>query len=290
MRRMSAGTTRGKGGARKAARAPLRRKPRARWQTALLRWGAPALAALALIGAGGWAWSSGWADRQWAAFADATLDMSADAGLALREVLVQGRGRTSQEDLMTALDLKLGAPILALDPETLRAQLEALPWVARASVERRLPDTLFITVEEREPLALWQREGEIALIDRGGTVIANAALATFAQLPMVVGEGANTRAAELIAMLAQDPELAARVTAAVWVGNRRWNVRLDNGVDIRLPEVNGAAAWAELATLQREHGLVDRDLTAIDMRQPDRLIVRLTPEAAARRRDPGDAT
>ncbi len=132
--------------------------------------------------------------------------------------------------------------------------------------------------------------GEIALIDRGGTVIADAPLASFAHLPMVVGDGANLRAAELIAMLAQDPGWRQAVTAAVWVGNRRWNVRLDNGVDIRLPEVNGAAAWAELATLQREHGLVDRDLTAIDMRQPDRLIVRLTPEAAARRRDPGDAT
>jgi cell division protein FtsQ len=289
---MNAGSARTKGGGRgkAAARAPLRRKPRARWQVASLRWGAPALAALAFIGAGGWAWSSGWADRQWAALTDATLDMSAEAGLALREVLVQGRGRTSQAELMTALDLRLGAPILALDPETLRTRLEALPWVARASVERRLPDTLFITVEEREPLALWQHEGQIALIDQGGTVIPNATPASFADLPMVVGDGANLHAAELTALLAQDAELAARVTAAVWVGNRRWNIRLDNGVDVRLPEVNGAAAWAELATLQRQHGLIDRDLTAIDMRQPDRLVVRLTPEAAARRRDPGDAT
>jgi cell division protein FtsQ len=289
---MNAGTARGKGGGRgkATARAPLRRKPRARWQTAALRWGAPALAALALVGAGGWAWSSGWAGKQWAEFTHATLDMSADAGLALREVLVQGRGRTSQAELMTALDLRLGAPILALDPETLRTRLEALPWVARASVERRLPDTLFITVEEREPLALWQHEGEIALIDRGGTVIPHATLGDFAGLPMVVGDGANLHAAELTALLAQDAEMAARVIAAVWVGNRRWNIRLDNGVDVRLPEGNGAAAWSELAALQREHGLIDRDLTAIDMRQPDRLVVRLTPEAAARRRDPGDAT
>jgi cell division protein FtsQ len=287
---MSTGTGRGKGGGRKAARAPLRRRPRARWQAALLRWGGPGLVALALVGGGFWAWSSGWADRQWAALGDATLEASAEAGLALREVLVQGRGRTSQAELMTTLDLRIGAPILGIDPETLRARLEALPWVARASVERRLPDTLFITVEEREPLALWQRDGALALIDRSGAVIADPELAPFGHLPMVVGDTANGHAAELVDMLATAPELARRVTAAIWVGDRRWNLRLDNGVDIRLPEENGAAAWAELASLERLHGLIDRDLVAIDLRQPDRLIVRLTPEAAARRRDPGNNT
>lgn len=291
MRRMSGnGSARSRTAGRKTARTPVRRRPRAWWQTALLRWGGPGLLAVALIGAGGWAWSTGWVDRQWTAFTDATLEASADAGLALREVLVQGRGRTSQAELMTALDLRIGAPILGLDPETLRARLEALPWVARASVERRLPDTLFITVEEREPLALWQRDGALALIDRSGTIIADPELAPFAHLPMVVGDRANGHAAELVDMLDTAPELARRVTAAIWIGDRRWNLRLDNGVDIRLPEENGAAAWAELVSLERQHSLIDRDLVAIDLRQPDRLIVRLTPEAAARRRDPGNNT
>jgi cell division protein FtsQ len=290
MRRVGDSSRGRSGSKRKAARAPVRRRPRARWQVALLRWGGPALAIAALVGAGGWAVSSGWADRQWAALGEATLEASADAGLALREVLVQGRGRTSQEELMAALDLKLGSPILALDPTMLRARLEALPWVAHATVERRLPDTLFIAVEEREPLALWQREGEIVLIDAAGTVITDPALEPFARLPMVVGDGANGHAAELIEMLAKAPDLAYRVKAAIWVGGRRWNIRLDNGVDVRLPEENGAAAWIELASIQRQHGLLDRDLIAIDLRQPDRFVVRLTPEAAARRRDPGDST
>ena len=294
MRRLSNGPARsgtsGGAGRRKAARPPVRRRPRAKWQVALMRWGGPALAVVAVAGMGTWAVSSGWVGRQWTAFTDATLAASADAGLALREVLVQGRGRTTQDELMAALGLELGAPILGLDPNELRARLEALPWIALATVERRLPDTLFIAVEEREPLALWQRDGEIVLIDSAGTVIADPAVELFAHLPMVVGDGANDHAASLIEMLDQAPDLASRVKAAVWVGARRWNVRLDNGVDVRLPEENGAAAWIELAGLQREHGLIDRDLTAIDLRQPDRLIVRLTPEAAARRRDPGDST
>lgn len=288
MRRMSPGTARGT--ARKPARKPVRRKPPARWQTALRRWGIPAMVAVLVAGASAWSWSSGWAERQWSALGEATLAFTAEAGLALREVLVQGRGRTTQAELMAALDLRLGSPILALDPETLRARIEALPWVARASVERRLPDTLFIAVEEREPLALWQRDGTIALIDGEGTVIPHAAIEPFAGLPMVVGDGAAAHAAALVQLLDLAPDLAARVTAAVWVGDRRWNLRLDNGVDVRLPEGDAAAAWVELAELQRHSALLDRDLVAIDFRQPDRLIVRLTPEAAARRRDPGDST
>lgn len=292
MRRLSKSPARAgaSGAGRRKPTPPVRRRPRAKWQAALIRWSGPAFAAVAVAGAGAWAVSSGWADRQWTALTEATLNASADAGLALREVLVQGRGRTTQEELMTALGLELGAPILALDPGELRARLEALPWIARATVERRLPDTLFIAVEEREPLALWQRQGEIVLIDTDGAVIDRTAIEPFARLPMVVGDGADRQAAALVEMLAQAPDLAARVKAAIWVGGRRWNLRLDNGVDVRLPEENVAAAWRELAGLQRAHGLLDRDLTAIDLRQPDRLIVRLTPEAAARRRDPGDST
>lgn len=290
MRRVS-DRSRAKGGStRKAARAPVRRRPRADWQIALLRWGGPVLGVVVLAAAGAWAFSSGWVDRQWAALSAATLEASADAGLALREVLVQGRSRTSQEELMAALGLKLGAPILAIDPAELRTRLEALPWVARATVERRLPDTLFISVEEREPLALWQHDGALVLIDREGTVIPDPAIERFAGLPLVVGDGANVRAAELVELLAEAPELASRVKAAVWVGGRRWNIRFDNNVDLRLPEENGAAAWKEFAAIERRHGLLDRDLTTIDLRQPDRFLVRLTPEAAARRRDPGDST
>jgi cell division protein FtsQ len=145
-------------------------------------------------------------------------------------------------------------------------------------IERRLPDTLYVRLVEREPLALWQHGGKIELIDRTGAVIPVARLDRFAKLPMVVGEDAASHAAELLAMLASEPDLAARVTAAVRVGGRRWNLRIDNAIDVLLPADDPAVAWADLARLERSSAIIKRDVQAIDMRLPDRLVVRVAPE------------
>jgi cell division protein FtsQ len=127
-------------------------------------------------------------------------------------------------------------------------------------------------------MALWQHGGKIELIDRTGTVIPVNRLDRFAKLPLVVGDDAAAHAADLLAMLATQPALAARVTAAIRVGGRRWNLRLDNTIDLLLPAEDPAAAWADLARLQRDSAILQRDVQAIDMRLPDRLVVRVAPE------------
>ncbi len=116
------------------------------------------------------------------------------------------------------------------------------------------------------------------LIDRTGAVIPVGRLDRFAKLPLVVGEDAASHAAELLAMLASEPDLAARVSAAVRVGGRRWNLRLDNAIAVLLPADDPAAAWADLARLERSSAILQRDVQAIDMRLPDRLVVRVAPE------------
>ncbi len=171
-----------------------------------------------------------------------------------------------------------GTPILAVDPARAKQQLESLPWVRSAVIERRFPDTIYVRLVEREPMALWQHGGRIELIDRSGAVIPVTRLDRFAKLPMVVGEDAASHAAELLAMLASEPALAARVTAAVHVGGRRWNLRLDNTIDVLLPSDDPAAAWTDLARLQRTSAILQHDVQAIDMRLPDRLVVRVAPE------------
>lgn len=277
-------------GLRRMPPKPPRRRPRARWLAGAAR-AAMAVLCLGLVGGGGaWLWRSGWAERQLAAAEHAALAATAAAGLRLEEVLLTGRRETAREDLLALLRLERGQPTLGIDPAALRTALEDLPWVRTAAVERRLPGTLFIEILEHEPLALWQRAGRLVLIGRTGAVIPEPRLGRFADLPVVVGDEAPAHAAALLDMLAVEPALARRVTAAVLVGGRRWNLRLDDRIDIRLPEEDGAAAWRELARLEREHRLLAHDLLAVDLRLPDRLIVRLTPEAAARRRSPSDST
>jgi cell division protein FtsQ len=206
-------------------------------------------------------------------------DLTLRAGLSVENVLVEGRRRSKRSAVIEALGVARGVPILRLDPHAAKTRLEGLPWVYRASVVRRLPETVYVRLIEREPLALWQNNGELAVIDRSGGIIPGAEAGRFAKLPLVVGEDAADHAAELLAMLAKEPVLKAKVAAAVRVRGRRWNVRLDGGIDVRLPEEGAAAAWAQLARIQREHGVLERDVVLIDLRMPDRLVVRTAPGA-----------
>ena len=199
-------------------------------------------------------------------------------GLSIADITVEGRETTDRETILAALGAGPGTPILAVNPTRAKEQLEALPWVRTAVIERRLPDTLYVRLVERKPLALWQHGGKLELVDREGGVIPVARLDRFAKLPMVVGEGAASHAAELLEMLASDPDLAARVTAAVRVGDRRWNLRIDNAIDVLLPADEAASAWSQLASLERSSAILKRDVQTIDLRLPDRLVLRVSPE------------
>jgi cell division protein FtsQ len=208
---------------------------------------------------------------------------SAALGFALKVVAVEGRHWTKPAEIMKALAARPAMPIFAVDLAAAQTRLEALPWVRSAVIERRLPDTIFIRLSERRPLALWQHDAKMVLIDRRGTVIAVKSLHRFAKLPLVVGADARRHAAPLIAMLAQEPALAARVTAAIWVGGRRWNLRLDNAIDVLLPETGTASAWSELARIERSGKVLERDIAAIDLRLPGQLVVRINAPPAKSR-------
>jgi cell division protein FtsQ len=209
---------------------------------------------------------------------DVLLDGTARFGLVVADVKVEGRETTERETIMTALGVRSGAPILAMSPRRAKEQLEALPWVRSAAVERRLPDTLYVRLVERKPLALWQHGGKLDLIDTGGATIPVTRLDRFAKLPMVVGDHAASHAAALLEMLATEPDLAARVSAAIRVGDRRWNLLIDNSIDVLLPADEPAAAWAQLARLERSSAILKRDVRTVDVRLPDRLVVRVNPE------------
>ena len=138
---------------------------------------------------------------------------------------------------------------------------------------------IYVRVVERQPLALWQHDGQTALVDRAGKVIQRSDLEAFANYPLIVGEGAPAQAAQLLDLLRAYPAVADATEAAVRVSGRRWNLRLRSGIDVRLPEKNIPVALDRLEEFQREHDLFDRDVVAVDLRVPDRLIVRVSPGA-----------
>jgi cell division protein FtsQ len=240
---------------------------------------AAALLALAALGSGVYLWQSGWVRAQYEAGRSALLAASANAGLRVEDVLVAGRERSSRGELLAALGVARGVPILGFDPHVAKARLEALPWVERAIVERRLPDIINLRIFERQPVALWQHQGEIAVIDGAGTVIPGIGVARFAHLPLLVGADVPQHAAALLGLLDKEPNLSRQVAAAVRVRGRRWDLRLENGIDVRLPEEDADRAWATLARMERQNKILSRQVSIIDLRQPDRARV-LTPQGA----------
>ena len=247
---------------------PLWRRP-----GALLKGGA-VLGFVLTVGALSWAWADGRLSGTYVRVRAGLLDASASAGLVTSEVFVVGREKTSRVALIEALGVTLGEPMLAFDAEAARNRIEALGWVREAVVERRFPDIIFLRIVERKPLALWQRAGKLLVIGRDGVVIEGAAPERFSRLPVIVGDDAPAHAAPLLAVLASEPGLSQRVAAAVRVGGRRWNLRFDNGIDVEMPERDLAGAWRRLAEFERAYQLLARDITAIDLRLPDRLVVR----------------
>ncbi len=271
------------------AEAPARRRPVSRlWRRGL--YGTGGLMVASAVGTVIWAFTSGWVANTVTATIDHLLDASVEAGLGVRDVLVTGRDRTPGDELLAALGVERGTPILTFDPDEARDAVVALPWVRNVVVERRFPDTIYLRLEERQPLALWQSDQTMRVIDADGVVLTHDGLDAYAALPLVVGQGAPGQAAPLLEKLAGLPAIAGRVEAAILVSGRRWDLRLDNGVNIRLPEIGIDEALARLSEIEADRGLFDRDIVAIDLRIGDRMVVQTTPGARERRLMPEEDT
>ncbi|MDA5195082.1 cell division protein FtsQ/DivIB [Govanella unica] len=234
-------------------------------------------------------WSSGAASSILNGVTQFLLDQSVKAGLVVENVSIQGRDKLSEAELREALGITKGTPIFAVDPEDARARVSSVGWVKTASVARELPNTIRVVIEERTPAALWQRDGVLTLIDADGHPITSTDVAGYSNLPQVVGKGAEFAAADLMKAVRSEPELASRIKAAVRVGERRWDIVFKGGVRARLPEQDLPGAWVRLAELERKHRLLEREIHIIDLRQPDRLVLRLTEPEVARRKESSDA-
>ncbi len=219
--------------------------------------------------------------------ADWVQEASRDAGFVLTNLTISGAERTSERDILARLDIDTGMPLLAVDLKKLQARIEALPWVRRAAITRILPGDLNIKIEERVPFALWQRGGKLRLIDTEGVVITRRGLTAFSDLLMIVGDGGPTEVGRLYETLRLAPDLADRIKTVVRVGMRRWDLLFENGIRVKLPDDSKASytsvtAWKKFAQLEAKHDLLAREVSVIDLRMNDRLIMRVTP--AGRRR------
>jgi cell division protein FtsQ len=266
-----------------AQRAYDRRKKRVNpRKTGKPLWRQPMLLGLIVLlmgcgcGGGWWAWHEGWlvvAQERLEAATHAVV--AAITPFKLNDVTVEGRNYVERSAILAALAVQRGDSLLGVDLQAARKRLEAIDWVASATVERRLPDTLYVTLQERHAVAIWQNGSEYTLIDRNGRTVRASRMPPGAEsLLLLGGSGAPEHVGELLLLLAYETKVTKQLRAAVWVGQRRWNLILAGGVEIWLPEEDAVAALQRLGKLDIETGLLSREFGVVDLRLPDKLYLR----------------
>lgn len=204
-------------------------------------------------------------------------------GFEIANVSVAGQTRMSENEILAVAGVAPSTSLPFLDADAVRARLLAIPAIKSARVMKLYPNRLAITLEERAPAALWQRDGRVAVVSDDGVAIDQLRDDRYRDLPFVVGDGAEKRLPEFRLLLKSVGELAGRIRAGALVAGRRWDLQMTNGVIVRLSESDPGRSIETLLRLQRESRILDRDLLSIDLRATDRVTVRLTEEGAATR-------
>ena len=215
----------------------------------------------------------GYLDYEGSPWAKVPGKLSSLVGLAADDIRIKGLVHQDPAMVLTALDIKPGGSLVGFDAANAKALLENLDWVSSANVQRLFPNQLEISVVERVPFAVWQRAGSYYVIDRSGSAMSNVLPGQLPALPLVTGEGAQFAVADLVNQLEASPDLKLKMNGAARVGQRRWNLYLDSGITVLLPEKDVGAALARLAALESSQQLLSKGVRSVDLRFPGRVIV-----------------
>jgi len=200
-------------------------------------------------------------------------------GYAAQEIRISGLEWQAPPAVLEAIGVTPGGPLVGFEPAQARRALESLDWVESARVQRLFPNQLEIRVVERQPFAVWQRDGRFHVVDEAGTTLTGISAADVPGLPLVTGEGAGVAVAQLVNHLEAHPGLSSRVKAAGRVGARRWNLYFDGSVKALLPEHGLGKALAVLSELNDRHRILDKRIAAVDLRVAGRVVFSPPPPA-----------
>lgn len=212
------------------------------------------------------------------------------AGFSLTDVLVEGRHNVPLEKILKVVDMHRGDPLFAYNPYTIKKQLEEISWIRRATVKRQLPGIIFIQLNERQPVALWQHHQRHYLVDEQGVIIKSDNLRVFDKLPIIVGGDAPVHAPYILHLLERFPDIRKRLTALVRVGGRRWDLHLDRTLQIKLPETKVEDALVRLDLLMKQKKMSPGKVSVIDLKVQGQMVIRLSPTAAVKLKSKGKET
>lgn len=226
-------------------------------------------------------WLGGFMPHVKNAGAQFTQNRLVSMGFVIERIDVIGEGRIREDEVRAALGVYPGEYLFGPDMREAQIKVQRLSWVDDAMVRRLWPNRIVVHIIEREPVALWQENGRVKVVDSAGLIIEAAAAEDFSGLPLVVGKNAAPNAQEIYDALAQSPQVAARLSAIIRIADRRWDIALKDGAPrLMLPENGAKEALALIEDMQASHRVLDLDLESIDLRNSGRAVLR--PRAAAR--------
>lgn len=228
--------------------------------------------------------------QMWEKSTQAAIRLSQRAGFTVNEILVVGRRSADPQMIMQAVQVKSGDPIFSISPQDVRKRLEENPWIRNAIVQRKLPGTCVIQVVERQPAAVWQHQEKFYLVDDQGIILMPVANSAQAPFPLIIGKDAPLYAPQLLKIIESFPQVKQRVYSLMYVSNRRWNLFLDRSLEVRLPEQGVEKALARLAVLIDQKKLDPQEIYMVDLRIPDRTIIRLSSSGSTRLKVKGRET
>jgi cell division protein FtsQ len=221
---------------------------------------------------------------------DSTVAATGHMGLRLSDVLVEGRQNAPIEKILAVVNVRRGDPLLAYDPYLIKSRLEEISWIRQATVKRQLPGIIFIHLQERHPVALWQHQRKHYLVDEQGVIISGDNLKPFDKLPVIVGGDAPVHAPHILHLLEKFPDVRKRLTALVRIGGRRWDLHLDKSLQVKLPEIKVEDALVRLDLLIQQKKINPSEVAIVDLRVQNQMVMRLSPTAAVRLKGKGKET
>jgi len=237
---------------------------------------------LFFIGFPTFAWYGGYPQQCWHVVVETVIDLTRQAGFSVKEILVEGRHEADAQSILDAIQVKQGQAVFKTNPQEIQQRLKSHPWVQHVCIQRQLPGTLYVQLTERRPVAVWQHQQKFYIVDDQGVVITPLASAPTRGLPVIIGKDAPLYAPQMLKILDSFSSIKQRISSLVYVSGRRWNLLLNQTIEVRLPEKECEKALVRLAHLLDQKNIGPDDVYMIDLRMPDRIIIRPSTSASAR--------
>ncbi|MDX1917334.1 MAG: FtsQ-type POTRA domain-containing protein [Rickettsiaceae bacterium] len=194
-------------------------------------------------------------------------------GFALENVIITGQNNIKNEEILNALNADRGTPIFSMNLREIRQEIESNPWIKSAIIERKIPSTIIVHIKEREPIAIWQLNKELFVVDRDGEILKNLVSSKYPNLLHVVGDDANIYVSKLIEDISTNPLLAKKIVNAVRYGQRRWDLNFSGNLNVKMPQDNFLKAYQYLVELDKENKLFNQKIKSIDLRDIDKTYI-----------------